>query len=79
MNTADRTAASRKQPSSEPIAAAAAASGAVGRRPFFLLEARNLWADVGERAVFEVQAAGKPLPSFTWYVRLSVRSCRYWF
>ena len=36
------------------------------RKPHFILEANNAWAEIGYKAVIEAQAAGKPLPTFKW-------------
>jgi titin len=36
------------------------------RKPNFILEANNAWAEVGYKAVMEAQASGKPTPTFKW-------------
>ena len=38
------------------------------KKPWFVTEAQNTWAEVGGRATFEAQATGAPVPSFKWYV-----------
>jgi hypothetical protein len=38
------------------------------KKPWFVVEAQNTWAEVGGRATFEAQASGAPVPSFKWSV-----------
>ena len=42
------------------------------RQPWFILEAQNQWCEVGQRATFEAQVTGKPMPMFRWYVLYDV-------
>ena len=37
------------------------------RRPWFLIDAQNTTSPVGQRAILEAQAGGRPLPTFRWY------------
>ena len=36
------------------------------KKPWFVVEAQNTWAEVGGRATFEAQATGAPVPTFKW-------------
>jgi len=36
------------------------------QRPWFTMEMMNAWAEVGNKATLEVQATGRPLPTFKW-------------
>ena len=36
------------------------------RRPFFVQEPQNRWAEMGSRAVLEAAATGRPNPTFHW-------------
>lgn len=36
------------------------------RKPWFVVDARNTYAEAGQRAVFEAQAIGTPPPTFKW-------------
>ncbi len=38
------------------------------KKPWFVIEAANAWAEVGNKATIEAQATGKPMPTFRWYV-----------
>jgi hypothetical protein len=41
-------------------------NGEATRKPWFIVDARNTFAEVGQRAVFEAQATGRPTPTFRW-------------
>jgi len=43
------------------------------RKPWFLIDAQSTTCHVGERAVLEAQAAGRPLPTCRWYTTLDIR------